>query len=129
MLTEKKLIKAVKLTLKVWEYLHENPECQEKCEIPSSLYRKIENLDCECPLCEIFDEFASEDGYVRSDRICKKDGFKCPLYQCYDNGKNSRTAYYDLWDNDYNNDYGRKKYSGKIVMKLRKWLIKHEKKE
>jgi hypothetical protein len=44
---------AKELTLELWRYLAEHPECWTKAQTPQDLYKKIKGLFAECPLCEI----------------------------------------------------------------------------
>jgi hypothetical protein len=45
---------AKKLTLEVWRYLAEHPWIRKKSGLPKSMYKKIEGLPAECPLCSLF---------------------------------------------------------------------------
>jgi hypothetical protein len=45
---------ACDITVEVWTYLAEHPECEDKRDLPPELYLKIEELEHRCPLCELF---------------------------------------------------------------------------
>jgi hypothetical protein len=45
---------AKELTLELWQYLAEHPECKYKSSVPEEIYAKIEGLLNRCPLCEVF---------------------------------------------------------------------------
>jgi hypothetical protein len=64
---------AKELTLELWRYLAEHPECCSKCEVPPGIYNKVKYLYAGCPLCELF----AKKGCVR----CPLDdaGKKCML--------------------------------------------------
>jgi hypothetical protein len=43
---------AKELTLELWRYLAEHPECFSKMRVPDSLLDRIRPLQYQCPLCE-----------------------------------------------------------------------------
>jgi hypothetical protein len=45
---------AKELSLELWTYLAEHPECYAKNHVPKELYSEIAELSCQCPLCEMF---------------------------------------------------------------------------
>jgi hypothetical protein len=45
---------AKELTLELWRYLAEHPECDRKSKADPAIYVKVENLAGLCPLCELF---------------------------------------------------------------------------
>jgi hypothetical protein len=45
---------AKELTLELWRYLAEHPECYAKIMVPPQVYEKIRDFQVECPLCEMF---------------------------------------------------------------------------
>ena len=71
---------AKEIALEVWRYLCDHPE---KCkrELPEYLRQKIEGMENQCPLCELF-----------SDQVmCRR----CPLGNCDDGSP------YDKWSLSY----------------------------
>ena len=54
MITIEEMQEAKDLSLEVWRYTARHPKIQRKCDLPLKLYRKIEFLTCECPMCELF---------------------------------------------------------------------------
>jgi len=62
-------IEAKELSLEVWRYLAKHPEIEHKKYLPIELYERIEIMQAECPLCELFVE-----NYCRCP--------KCPLKAC-----------------------------------------------
>jgi hypothetical protein len=70
---------AKEISLEVWRYLAEHPWIRDKSYLPKDLYEKVKDLQCMCPLCELFhDHFGYE---------CPG----CPLsgegYFCYSPGR------------------------------------------
>jgi hypothetical protein len=51
---------AKELTLELWRYLAEHPECYVKSMVPQDIYDKVKTLDSECPLCEVFNLWVSK---------------------------------------------------------------------
>jgi hypothetical protein len=48
---------AKELTLELWGYLAEHPECEYKEDTP--LWDKVKNLSADCPLCAMFNSLPS----------------------------------------------------------------------
>jgi hypothetical protein len=63
---------AKELTLELWRYLAEHPECRDKQEIPDDLYDEIMYMKCRCPLCETFDLFCKNCPLYKAGEACKK---------------------------------------------------------
>lgn len=92
--------KAKKLSIEVWTYLSEHPECGSKDYLPIKLLKKIDKFPFECPLCALFHE---------DEAICPQ----CPLKRC-----NPGSDYW-LWGRQ---DFvGRKKYATKILEAIKAW--------
>jgi hypothetical protein len=72
---------AKELTLELWRYLAEHPECYKKNQVPKDLYDRIKRLTYKCPLCSIF---------------WRRGCDRCPLKnagdQCHVSG-----SVYDVW--------------------------------
>lgn len=94
---------AKKLSLEVWEYLRDHPEIKCKRDLPSRLYKKIELLSCNCPLCELFIE---------------DDCMNCPLEECF-----SGASFFDKWGRSTRKS-NRARHASKIVEKIKAWEIK-----
>ena len=56
------------LSLEVWDFFRNHPECTYKKDLPSKLWNKIRLMKGYCPLCEYFNGDCSN----------------CPLRFCYD---------------------------------------------
>ncbi len=94
---------AKKITLEVWRYLWNHPELGHKAAMPKRLYKKIEDLEGDCPLCELFDN-ASCSG--------------CPLRDLADEGGDCED-YWD-WAMAYNKSQ-RREAAGRIVNLVEDW--------
>jgi hypothetical protein len=59
------------LSLEVWGYLAEHPECERKKDMPDAIYNKVKDFKNSCPLCELF--------YYRGCKGCVlyESGEKC----------------------------------------------------
>ena len=68
---DKELIKAVDLSIVIWEKLAELG-CEKK-ELPKSLWNQIKDLYCQCPLCE----YRLRQGWKKCEEVC-------PLKSCGD---------------------------------------------
>jgi hypothetical protein len=90
------------LSLEVWRYLAEHPEIGKKELLPDEFYEKIENLTCECPLCDLY---RSE----KIEPICPK----CPLGRC-DEG-----SFFLMWL--YGFGEARQAAAQKIVAAIEAW--------
>jgi len=104
MLTE---VKAKKLAIKLWAYLHDHPYIREERYVSWGLHKKIRHLINGNPLCSIFYE-----------RGCKR----CPLFT---NGKasclNEGNLYCDwLMATD---SIQRRQAAAKIVELIEKWEV------
>ena len=98
---------AKELSLEVWTYLAENPECNQKKNLPLELYEQIELMPGQCPLCKLYMYKPSDWSPV----WCRK---QCPLYTCL------RT--YSAWDRWSNGkEVTRRKAAQEIVDKLKAW--------
>ena len=87
------------LTLKVWRYLKWHPWLSSKKQLPKNLYKQIEELACECPLCEIHP-------------AC----IRCPLVSCLVGYSFSNWAWSSTW-------IGHFIWASEIVKKTKRWKI------
>jgi hypothetical protein len=46
---------AKELSLELWTYLAEHPECYARDRVPDELYSKVKMIEGFCPLCAVFD--------------------------------------------------------------------------
>ena len=90
---------AKELSLEVWRYLAEHPDMNSKYQLPTDLFLKIANMECCCPLCELF-------------REC----FACPLESC------GTDSLYDDW-NQSDDEAERQAAAQKIVEAIEAWEI------
>lgn len=95
---------AKNLSIEVWFYLRNHPECKSKMDLPKKIFDKIELFFCKCPLCAYF----SLD--------CKE----CPLY--YDGSKDCANGYFKKWC-DANTNIDREFYADKILQMIYAWKI------
>ena len=65
--------RAKALSLEVWRYLRDHPECKFKCDIPAKTYKKVEEMHHECPLCDIFN-------HGKCFGFGKDESNGCPLF-------------------------------------------------
>lgn len=70
---------ARELTIEIWSYLRDHPSIANKGNLPQDLYEKIEDLECQCPLCD----------YFYTHEKTKKACTRCPLYD-KDAGRNEK---------------------------------------
>jgi hypothetical protein len=96
--------KAKILSLEIWTYLKKHPTIDTKCDLPTKLLKKVENLPAYCPLCRVFAKYQS----------CSEN---CPLYDCVNPASNNL---YSLW-RDANTPEERRKYAAKIISRLQAW--------
>jgi hypothetical protein len=87
------------LSLLVWGYLRDHPDISSKESLPEDLFRRIEFLRFQCPLCE----------------VCRNCG-ECPLDGCFVVG----TAYHN-WS-DVGSDVGREVAAGQIFRLVEAWV-------
>jgi hypothetical protein len=73
---------AKEISLEVWGYLAEHPECDHKRKVPDDIYSKIKDCDSECPLCEMY-----------SENICRG----CVLDAAGEGCFNIDSAWYKWW--------------------------------
>ena len=99
---------AKELSLEVWTYLAENPDCYRKYRLPAHLFNKIRDMPGLCPVCELYSYRRSGDDYYS----CRK---QCPLYRC-----DYKNSIYLRWKNSLC-DIDRRKAAQKIVDKLKAW--------
>jgi hypothetical protein len=92
--------KAKKLSIEIWTFLSEHPECDSKYYLPTKLLKKVDKLPFKCPLCALF----YEDG-----AIC----LQCPLKRC-NNGSD-----YGRWERE--SFEGKKKHATKILEAIKAW--------
>jgi len=120
--------KAKKLSLKVWKYLMKHPEIDCKSDLPEKLYKQIENLSGECPLCEIFIVKYSKFCEQECEReTCKEDCVYeectgCPLSMAMDDTLGEDCEDFYNWnDAKKDDDLARAKSSSIIVNKIKRW--------
>ena len=99
---------AKELSIEVWTYLAEHPDCYRKYHIPMHLYDQIKGMRRLCPLCELYLYRRSED----DEYSCRK---QCPLYRC--TYKNST---YSRWERGLC-DIDRRNAAQDILVKLKAW--------
>ena len=93
---------AKELSLEVWTYLRDHPEIENKGQLPSELYDKIEPLRSRCPLCDCLEQ------------CC----YNCPLEYC-DTGSD-----FDDWCTSEVDDKAlRQKAAANIVKKIEDWEV------
>jgi ferredoxin len=97
-----KRIWAKRLSLKVWGWLKDHPKVEFKPDLPNKLYKKIENLENRCPLCEI-----------KSPGFCES---VCPL-DC------KSMSEFNGWANSGNNYRQRKQCATNIYNKIKAWRV------
>jgi hypothetical protein len=99
---------AKELSLEVWRYLAEHPEIWSKGELPYSIYVKIKDMFCRCPLCELFS-------------VCGRGCSGCPLsgngYYCDTSGMP-----YNRWWQSTTSD-SRKEAAEEIVRLIEAWEV------
>jgi len=100
---------AKRLSLKVWGYLKEHPDCDKKSQLPKELLTRIIILDCQCPLCEYFHK-AKSPGCI----LCPLHYITCENYECID---------WFNWENATHNS-DRKKCAEDIFNKIKAWEVK-----
>jgi hypothetical protein len=105
------------LTLKVWRYLAEHPECEVKSKLPKKLYSLIVVMQWACPLCELF--FPR----FKSGRCSG-----CPLYEskngCMNvDGSVKKSAPFRKWDDWNSTDRVRANAAKKIVKIVEQWEV------
>jgi hypothetical protein len=66
-------VEAKDLALKLWRYLRDNPECIDKEYTP--YWQELEDLDSQCPLCEVF-------GVLMRNAAEHRPCSGCPLCFC-----------------------------------------------
>ena len=102
---------AKKLSIEVWTYLAEHPEIWNKDKLPVKLYKQIENMRGQCPLCELYSYRVYKRRYKYS---CRK---QCPLYCC-----NRKQHAWNIWNNTMDASIV-SKAALEIVDKLKAWEI------
>jgi hypothetical protein len=95
---------AKELTLELWRYLAEHPECDAKESMPRDLYKRIKPLLNKCPLCELF---------------VGKDCEGCPLQEADEQCAQEHSAY-DIWAFG-GTDFYREEGAGRIVEIVSAW--------
>jgi len=98
---------AKELSIEVWTYLAEHPECEQKKNLPLELYEQIELMPGQCPLCKLY-------MYKHFDRSAMSCGKQCPLYRCDRIG-----SAWDRWSNGV--EVTRREAAQEIVDKLKAW--------
>ena len=104
---------AKELTLEVWKELAADGTIEEKYQLPTGLYKKIENLDNECPLCELFNR-REEDHWPSN---CSGCPLKESNQQCYSKGD-----FYSEWDKESTSPEARKEMAQGIVDIVENWV-------
>lgn len=115
---------AKELTLEVWKYFRDHPEIENKPDLPKELFKKIDNLTCLCPLCEI-----NKDCAQYSD---KGKNTECPLFPCaavstlskYKDKFCKYPGSYSNWFHAKSSDEDTRKISAeKIIELIEEWKI------
>jgi hypothetical protein len=99
---------AKELTLELWRYLAEHPECATKKDAPKDIHNKVSGFNYMCPLCQLF---RNEEPYCRG----------CPLRDAGEDCRRSRSAY-DKWHTSFwNGGDNRKEAAERIVAIVSAW--------
>lgn len=100
---------AKEISLKVWEYLRDNPHIKMKEDLPDEIWNLIEPILGHCPLCHMF------------EGDCKD----CPLWSKENDEKDCNPAYYNWLRATYSDDGDEKRRisASKIVELVKNWDI------
>jgi hypothetical protein len=107
------------LTLKVWKYLRDHGQISLKTELPFKLYKDIWDLECECPLCEIF---------IKAECAgcpLQKAGEACVSWFTISLGREAsrrEKSAFIRWD-EAKTSKTRSKYAGKIYDIVKAWKV------
>jgi hypothetical protein len=96
---------AKELTIEVWTYLAEHPECAYKCQIPDNLYERIHIYTNDCPLCEL--------GMTIWHRGCNE----CPLHKAGE-GCGSASSAWHKWIKSDPADTATRKDAAELIVKI-----------
>ncbi len=107
--TREQLQEAKDLTIEVWTELRDNPE-KDKDDLSKKLLDQIENMQCECPLCELF--FNDDCRHCPLD----KTGHSCL-------NLSSEESYYSQWE-DAEDLSSRAYFAGLLLQVVKDWKIK-----
>jgi hypothetical protein len=99
---------AKELTLELWRYLAEHPECYQKDMVPQDIYDKVKALESKCPLCEVFN---------KPPNYC----VSCPLYKADEWCLNDGSAWYRWFRSAFDNPGERKEAANQIVKIVSAW--------
>jgi predicted CoA-binding protein len=102
---------AKELTLELWRYLAEHPECFLKQQVPKDLYNRVRNLTANCPLCKLFS---------------RKDCIKCPLDKAGENCKIEKSSWTIWVQSPVRNKKMREAAAERIVEIVSAWEPKEE---
>jgi hypothetical protein len=98
-------LEAKDISLEMWRYLRDNPELEDKTQVPKEMLDKLHTVYY-CALCEVFPKckvhYFTEDNEI-----------DCPLYPCIDGS-------YIEWVICHTIE-GRKKYAGEVVKSIEAW--------
>lgn len=112
--------KAKRLSLKVWRYFRDHPECTDKGDLPDELYEQVRYLCANCPLCEVFIRQKSANVSDKCGRDQEKTS-PCPLASagewCYKD-----SSAYSRWLNSKCSNV-RAKMAAKIVNIIEGWKV------
>jgi hypothetical protein len=95
---------AKELTLELWRYLAEHPECYKKDMVPMRIYAKIRGLLCRCPLCAMF--------------IGRDTCEECPLDKAGESCKKYGNNAWDKWFYSPRCDRADRKESAELIVKI-----------
>jgi hypothetical protein len=102
---------ACDITLEVWNYFVEHPECYSKDDLPPELYAKIEHLCNECSLCDFYYDYNNR---------CPR----CPLGVAGE-GCTISTSAYGCWQrSEYGDKSTRKEAAETIVRIVSEWKLR-----
>ena len=98
-------IEAKEISLEMWRYLRDHPECENKTQVPKGILDKLHDA-YQCALCEVFPK--CEVHYYLEDNETN-----CPLYNCLDGP-------YLEWVTCHSPEK-RKIYAGEVVKIIEAW--------
>ena len=86
---------AKELTIKVWEWLRDNPSAKFKGDVPDKLFKQIQDLYHDCPLCGLFNKEMIPFSKWESHN-CEGCPLKAAGQQCDSEGEN----YFTSWNTE-----------------------------
>jgi hypothetical protein len=101
---------AKEIALEMWRYLKDNPELEDKTQVPKEMLDKLDTMYY-CALCEVFPKCKVHYPLVGNE-------INCPLYNCIDGP-------YIEWVCCHTIE-GRKKYATEVVKLIEAWEVTNE---